>query len=410
MAMTEMHKRILRSNRGDLVDNIADVAAVVNVLLSMETITEYMKEEILEGRHHTTTEKKRALLDLLRCRGDRAFDDFHRALVKCGEKTAAGILYPPTPQPQQPTDDLPEFWPPKDYSACKVAVKLVAEDNSQMRELFKESSESTSTIYRMQKCPRGRVLLINNENFSSARDNKLELEDRPGSEVDVTSLCLLFDELPFETVVEKNLTHKKMIEVLDKERQVSHDSYDCFVCVILSHGTRGGVYGVDGEVANIQEVTDMFNGQNCRTLVGKPKLFFIQACQGSEKDTGAGPSVSEITQRLESTGIEDNPQSEIENLVSTTRSAAEHPPRADIFTAEATTPDYLSLRNTVNGSWFIQAIVYVFMNFAHKEDLASMMTKVNDLVCRRETKNKKYKQVSTYRSSLTKQFYFFPGL
>ncbi|XP_046575693.1 caspase-3-like [Haliotis rubra] len=413
MAMTNTHKDILIRNRGGLVDNIANIAAVVNELFSMETITAHMKEDILEGKHHTPRDKKWALLDLLPRRGDGAFDHFHTALIKCGEQVAADILKPPAPQPQQPTDDLPESWPPVDYSTNEVKVEMVAEDNIQMRQWFEES-KSSSMIYRMEKCPRGRVLIINNKNFSAAREKKLDLEDRTGTDEDATSLCLLFDDLSLDKVVKKDLTREKIIEVLDEERQLDHDGYDCFACVILSHGTGGGVYGVDGEVANIQEITDMFNGQNCQTLVGKPKLFFIQACQGQKKDTGAesapDPTVSEVTQELESIRIHKEPQTEKQNLVATTSSAAEHPPRADIMIAEATTPDYMSVRNTVNGSWFIQAIVYVFMKFAHKEDLASMMTKVNDLVCRRVTKNKKYKQVSTYSSVLTKHFYFFPGL
>ena len=38
--------------------------------------------------------------------------------------------------------------------------------------------------------------------------------------------------------------------------------------------------------------------------------------------------------------------------------------------------DYLSWRNTKKGTWFIQAIIYIFRKFAHKEDLFTLMTKV----------------------------------
>ncbi len=50
-----------------------------------------------------------------------------------------------------------------------------------------------------------------------------------------------------------------------------------------SHGSKGVIYGTDGEEINIEnEIVQMFDANNCNGLVGKPKLFFIQACQGSK--------------------------------------------------------------------------------------------------------------------------------
>jgi len=55
---------------------------------------------------------------------------------------------------------------------------------------------------------------------------------------------------------------------------------ECYVLVICSHGTREGIYGTDGEVISLDNVVSYFDGQHCKLLEGKPKLFFIQACQG----------------------------------------------------------------------------------------------------------------------------------
>ena len=45
---------------------------------------------------------------------------------------------------------------------------------------------------------------------------------------------------------------------------------------ILSHGEDAGiVYGTDGSI-NIDLLTAPFKGNNCPSLVGKPKLFVIQ--------------------------------------------------------------------------------------------------------------------------------------
>lgn len=54
-----------------------------------------------------------------------------------------------------------------------------------------------------------------------------------------------------------------------------HSDADCFACAILSHGNEGHVYGTNAEI-EIKSLLDNFKGNKCRTLVGKPKLFFIQ--------------------------------------------------------------------------------------------------------------------------------------
>ena len=57
-----------------------------------------------------------------------------------------------------------------------------------------------------------------------------------------------------------------------------HSDADCFVCVILSHGEEGVVYGTDGKVP-LEKLLGYFKGANCPTLAEKPKLFFIQVSQ-----------------------------------------------------------------------------------------------------------------------------------
>ena len=60
--------------------------------------------------------------------------------------------------------------------------------------------------------------------------------------------------------------------------QQDHSDADCFVCIILSHGRQGYVYGTDGLVM-IESLTKHFKGDVCESLAGKPKLFFLQACK-----------------------------------------------------------------------------------------------------------------------------------
>ena len=57
---------------------------------------------------------------------------------------------------------------------------------------------------------------------------------------------------------------------------MDHLKYNGIICAILSHGEEGLIYGTDGTVS-IKELATIFQVD---ALHGKPKLFFIQACQG----------------------------------------------------------------------------------------------------------------------------------
>ena len=74
---------------------------------------------------------------------------------------------------------------------------------------------------------------------------------------------------------------QKILEAVQDQCSQDHANYNCFVCIVLSHGERDVIYGVDGKTISVLELRDAVV-YNCRTLVGKPKLFFFQACRGSE--------------------------------------------------------------------------------------------------------------------------------
>ena len=55
-------------------------------------------------------------------------------------------------------------------------------------------------------------------------------------------------------------TQKREItsSALGRVQNMDHSQYDAFACVILSHGCRGCVYGVDGEKASIDALTGTY--------------------------------------------------------------------------------------------------------------------------------------------------------
>lgn len=59
-----------------------------------------------------------------------------------------------------------------------------------------------------------------------------------------------------------------------------HVESNCSVVCLLSHGEEGYVFGTDGKKIPLDEIFMMFDNTQCRGLIGKPKVFFIQACRG----------------------------------------------------------------------------------------------------------------------------------
>ncbi len=62
------------------------------------------------------------------------------------------------------------------------------------------------------------------------------------------------------------------------------------MCCLLSHGSEGTIAGTDDEDITIKEIGAHLNGDGCKSLVGKPKMFFIQACRGDSYDEGVHTS------------------------------------------------------------------------------------------------------------------------
>ncbi|CAH1786849.1 unnamed protein product [Owenia fusiformis] len=261
--------------------------------------------------------------------------------------------------------------------------------------------------------PRGRCLIINNYTF------KPKMSNRDGTEHDLKRLKQLFKIFKYTVVVKTDLTAGDIRKVLIEERNRSiHAMYDSFVLVILSHGTVDAVYGVDKETVPYKEIYNFFNGENCKNLVGKPKIIIIQACQGSKKDDGAVADGDE-DENIDDIDSSSPPEPTIESAsmdeaptpldeVDSPDGAQKSPTMADFFIATATTQDYVSWRNKETGTWFIQALVHIYRKYASRKDINTMSTKINNVVASNTSMSGK-KQIPSFNNQLTKDFYFFPG-
>lgn len=120
------------------------------------------------------------------------------------------------------------------------------------------------------------------------------------------------------------------------------------VCV-LSHGQKGSFYGTDAKEVRIEYVTQLFLSRQAPTLAGKPKLFFIQACQGEDLQTGCVPCSLRPAQNADSS------ESRLEEDAGPVRGETV-PDSADFLIGMATVQDYKSFRNITSGSIYIQEL------------------------------------------------------
>ena len=136
--------------------------------------------------------------------------------------------------------------------------------------------------YEMNAVPRGYCIIFNNSNFYQGHDQCKELKDRKGTDVDKSKLEHLFTKLHFVVSVHENLTGKELKKTNEYAAR-NHHALDCLVVIILSHGLLRGVYGADSEPVMLRDLTTPFRPQACPSLANKPKIFIVQACQGTEQ-------------------------------------------------------------------------------------------------------------------------------
>ncbi|XP_029962527.1 caspase-3-like [Salarias fasciatus] len=240
--------------------------------------------------------------------------------------------------------------------------------------------------YSMDYPEMGTCLIINNKNFHRSTNMSL----RNGTDVDAAIVMKTFRQLGYKLRVANDQTVFQMKALMQSVSEEDHSSSASLVCVLLSHGEEGVIYGTDG-CERLETLLRCFKGDRCRSLLGKPKLFFIQACRGSALDDGV---------ELETDSVDSQVSEKI-------------PIEADFLYAYSTAPGYYSWRNTTNGSWFIQSLCDMLLRHPSLE-LMQIMTRVNRKVALSFESSTNLpgfgckKQIPCIVSMLTKEFYFPP--
>uniref|UniRef100_A0A8I3MAP5 Caspase-9 n=2 Tax=Canis lupus familiaris TaxID=9615 RepID=A0A8I3MAP5_CANLF len=325
--MDEAERRALRRCRVRLVREL-QVAALWDALLSRELFTAAMVEDLQHAGSGSRSDQARQLVIDLETRGSQALPLFISCLEDTGQDALASCLrmsrqaVKQNPEATRPLDLMPVVLGPtrltpedlrgKDPSKLtpgKLAPVVLGPaelqpqvvrpsvprptDNGSGRfsdVCVQEISKGNGDLaYALNADPCGYCLIINNVNFCP----ESRLTARGGSNIDCEKLQRRFCLLRFTVEVKWDLTAKQMVQALVELARRDHSALDCCVVVVLSHGCEashrqfpGAVYGTDGCPVSIEKIVNIFNGTGCPSLGGKPKLFFIQACGGEQKDHG----------------------------------------------------------------------------------------------------------------------------
>nr|QIC34719.1 caspase 9 [Bostrychus sinensis] len=431
--MEDRHKKILQRNRANLVKEL-DPSNLYDLLFEKGVFTQDMIDEIKGSG--TRRDQARQLVRDLETRGSQAFPLFLQSLQETGQNSLLVVLQDGAPLPPITPSAPPQVVRPAVQPLPIVSPMDVDKQRIDVLPLHPIQKPSTTPTpspegeflkpkpqlrqrrdsiqsYKMDAIPCGHCLIINNMEFEPLS----ELSNRTGSDIDRDKLERRFKALNFIVEVKTNLKQRQIKHALSALSKKDHSQYDCCVVIILSHGTEvshnrfpGAVYGVDGQYVPVQYITNYLNGQNCPSLQGKPKLFFIQACGGGEKDMGFDVSPDEI--EPSSGGPDDQtdaiPMSSSSDSLSMSDepdARATLPTPSDILVSYSTFPGYVSWRDPNSGSWYVETLDQIFAENAATDDLVTMLMMVNHEVSQNSARGL-YKQMPGSFNFLRKLLYF----
>ncbi|NP_001296709.1 caspase-3-like [Hydra vulgaris] len=223
---------------------------------------------------------------------------------------------------------------------------------------------------------------------------------------DVNEFVTYFKEKNFS--IEKHLDLTKRELIVECNKVVSRkdiEGYDCIMVLISSHGNQTGIICKDNETILLNDIIEIFSGQKSRIQIQTPKIFFIQACRGDEDDKGIyilqKSSLNDCTLMSDSAT---KPFSFCKN----------------VFVAYSTTENKkaysypyhpVKSKNSgkLYGSWFILCLLSIFKEYSEKDDLLTMLTRVNKAMCLYGDEEEK-KQISSQVNRLTYKIYFTKNL
>ena len=230
--------------------------------------------------------------------------------------------------------------------------------------------------YPMNGQQHRRALIINNVKYLN--------KPRDGSDKDKEALKEALETLGYVVVSVDDLATADDIRTKVVEHASKESNPDSFICCILAHGKEGVIEGLDGSTVKIADISrGLVNPNNLcqKYLHQKPKIFFIQACQGDKKP-----------EKVDSMGI-DPPATDPPLLAESVDTGTPSLPRdSDFFYGFASSFETAATRHEDDGASYIQILCKILKNYHKHDDLVTMVTRVHKI----EAENSHYLGNQTY--------------
>ncbi|XP_066921954.1 caspase-2-like [Clytia hemisphaerica] len=411
--MDKKHRKLLLKHRLAFVKDL-EATDVSSLLYESGTITENDMESIEAIK--LRRDRVEHLMDLLPRKGPKAFDGFINALEesKLYDHLASLLTSSKSSKDKKARDRGVSFT--GDVQDGKASPSQSR--SNQIRIRPRSGSRATDMLdsYPMFSRPRGWCFILNNMNF-------LTMSDRAGSSKDAANLQSLFEQLGFRVWL---IQDADVDDIKEKITELAHkpDHNDGLVVCLLSHGLSGQIYGVEGNLISVSEILDIIStGPSGEALRGKPKLFLIQACRSEPPSTKKKPIGKPKPKPTTVEIISGSPSGSQQDLTTDSRNPKNNPNRnsmyesfieqnsshlqGDMLLGYSTFPGKVSWRTAIKGSFYIDAIVEVFSEFASSQDVFSMLVKVNQKVLE-SVSEKGQQQIPAPVVTLTKKLFLIP--
>jgi len=254
----------------------------------------------------------------------------------------------------------------------------------------------------------GYCVVLNQEKYDSESDVAFaycakSYRPRTGTQHDVCALKRVFkDKFGCEFEVYNDLSSSQIIDTFRRLANQDFSNYGYLVVAILSHGERASnedvIIGTDGRQVSLDDITKPFtNGNVCKTLIDKLKLFIVQACRGEEinrrseieGDDGSELSGDPIAAAYGLSSFTAKPRQKYQAL------------EKDFIVFYSTIPGYVSFRNVGEGSYFIQILARELEQHGTADTVLDLFTRTIRVVS--EVKGD---MIPIFRSAYTKRAVF----
>lgn len=452
-SLSDVKLECLKQNWNKIIDHVECDESLLSQIESRNFFTIIQLNKLKDQQDKG--QRVQMILGHLERGPESQYDLFCAALKASKQEFVVTEFMTPRVTLANPTVSVPSLVPPKQHEFKESAENIqgggdaksfnirVSAPSKDFRKQI-ENEVAKKCAYKCDGRPLGRAIIINNQYFTS-------LACRDGADKDALNLTSLFNRLNFKTTLLSDINSQGILKHLEEESQHFNNgdnAYDMFVLFILSHGISGHVYGMDSIKVPLEQIFSLFDGKSCHGLVNKPKLFFIQACQGDVKSEGvtASDMASDSASEIPSSSADNPLFVEMFSQLTTKEDfsvlkfldnvlpefASDAAPdvvlsaqgdavpadkemvheKADMAIFYATVDGQVAWRSPLFGSLFVKCIMDVFSQQAHQTDLMSMLREVNNKLHDMSIteKNKTYRVIGNNRDTLRRKVYLVPDL